>query len=156
MDTAYHSMSPDASVECKTLLATANQTSDRNPIGRVPSGVGFRGARSKTPESSRSRTPIFDEGISFGANDVDLSTKDGDFTLFAEQSKSGKSSMTSSSQNKYSNSTNNETVVEMHHNVRKSNNESSVVVVPSSAEVPASTMMAPKERKEVAPDFSIR
>ena len=159
IDTAYHSMSPDASVEFKTLLATTNQlTGDRNPVTTTTSsGANIRGSRSKTPESSRSRTPTLDDGLSLEANDVDLrSAKDSDFALFLELSKSGKSSMTSSSHHKQCNSTNNESLADKRQGTNKLNHESDAGTVSLSVEPPNSTKLAPKERKEVAPDISLR
>ena len=156
MDTAYSSMSPDASVDCKTLLASSAQPSERegtatsNSISSV-----LRAGRSKTPESSSSRTPTCDDGISFEANDVDIYLKEtNDFSSRAEQIRSRNSSLGASSQ-KQSNSVNNETTPETPNNahVHKQVEESDM---PTTGEVPSSTMLAPKERKEVAPDVSER
>uniref|UniRef100_H2Z438 Uncharacterized protein n=1 Tax=Ciona savignyi TaxID=51511 RepID=H2Z438_CIOSA len=76
MDTAYNSMSPDASMDCKTLVGQDGAiVGDEDTSIRFSASQDFTevGARSKTPESSRSKTPVAEHDIdNCGANDVDI------------------------------------------------------------------------------------
>ncbi|XP_076805758.1 uncharacterized protein LOC143449434 isoform X1 [Clavelina lepadiformis] len=168
MDTAYNSMSPDASMDCKTLVGPAGYQ-EKNPTVVENSntflrGVGSDGSerlRSKTPESSRSKTSTGDDGISFGGNDVDITSKPSSATLtnlVSTQSSPGSSNRHSSGyrydvpvrkntsdQRQWLNSNDNQPLNRI--DLAPTNNQ-------MNSGIPNSPMLAPRSRREVAPEYS--
>ena len=140
-------MSPDASVDCKTLLASSQPASDRT-VG------GDSRRRSKTPESSRSRTPTCDEGINFWAHDIDMKE-----TNLCQSKLSRKSSLNSLSRPKtdLSTSTCNPVTKSDHIQPLKDHETDANPIINDNADTflkPSANILTPMMRKEQAPDYT--
>lgn len=127
IDTAYNSMSPVASLDCKL------QSQAPDKVAR---------SRSKTPESSRSRTPTCDDGISFHTADHEVASKE---RVESRGETDQRQIVASSSSN-----------VIISSDLSKKENSTRLQRSVSNDDTLTSSMLAPKERKEIAPDYSLR
>ncbi|XP_002128044.2 uncharacterized protein LOC100186681 [Ciona intestinalis] len=181
MDTAYNSMSPDASMDCKTLVG---QDGTEEVIGNINSLLHSTaqhefdelsknsGARSKTPESSRSKTPVA-EPVNTGPNDVDIGPDNKYFHQTQRSHYSSGSSPDNSSRRRsgYRSDSNTGTSSSeekqcdlrrwshRYDNQNTSQPLNRIDLAPTAdvqGGIPNSPMLAPRSRREVAPEYSMR